>query len=71
MRVFTCVFRLFFFESGMMAGGGTIWVNGYEWRDVTNVTTPGQVYSLEAVKAVGGDPRKLQAITITTTDCTR
>lgn len=54
-----------------MAGSGTIWVNGYAWRDVTDETTAGPVYSREAVEAVGGDPRKLRAITITTTDCTR
>lgn len=40
-----------------MAGSGSIWVNGYEWKDVTSVTTPGRVYTEEEVRAAGGNPR--------------
>ncbi len=51
-----------------MAGENRIYINGYLWRNVTNETTAGRVYSLEQVKEIDGNPRRVHEIQADSSD---
>lgn len=45
-----------------------IYINIYEWRDVSNETTAETTYSLRQVRKIGGDPERLDELPVGSSD---